>query len=94
MISLPTFPSSEKWWAMVKALSGMWTRHFTLEVAVIVDTQLDQLPVLETSSEIYHPSSEKDHTKAANMPRLAQQIHVFYYRHTGQKIPIAGRINS
>ena len=45
MISLPTFPSSEKWWAMVKALSGMWTRHFTLEVAVIVDTQLDQLPV-------------------------------------------------
>ena len=52
MISLPTFPSSEKWWAMVKALSGMWTRHFTLEVAVIVDTQLDQLPVLETSSEI------------------------------------------
>ena len=30
---------------MVKALSGVWTRHFTLAVAVTVHIQPDPLPV-------------------------------------------------
>ena len=53
--------SLEKWWLIgEEGPVCLWTRHFTLAVAVTpLHTQPDPLPVYETSSEISSPSRKR-----------------------------------